>query len=101
MHSKIFGDALFDYKLYQEIFVTSVGVLKLNVQFRKKSLKKCFSWKFIVSYKFIVLQVLNLFIASSTSRADRYLLFNQTKHAKVLSLTSFHKISRIFLRFHK
>jgi len=95
MHSKSFGDALFDYKLYQEIFVTSVGVLKLNGQFRKKSLKKCFSWKFIV------LQVLNLFIASSTSCADRYLLFNQTKHAKVLSLTSFHKISRIFLRFHK
>jgi len=49
MHSKSFGDALFDYKLYQEIFVTSVGVLKLNGQFRKKSLKKCFSWKFIVS----------------------------------------------------
>jgi len=66
MQSKIFGDAPFDYKLCQEVFVTSVGVLKLNVQFRQKSLKKCFSWKFRVSYKFIVLQVFNLFIASST-----------------------------------
>ena len=38
MQSKIFGYAPFDYKLCQEIFVTSVGVLKLNGQFRKKSL---------------------------------------------------------------
>ena len=39
MHDKIFGDALFDYKL--KIFTT--GVLKLNVHFRKKGLKKCFA----------------------------------------------------------
>ena len=36
----------------------------------KKGLKKCFSWKFIVSYKFIGLQVFNLYIASSSSGAD-------------------------------
>ena len=70
MQSKIFGDALFDYKL--EIFTTSV--LKLKVQFRKKGLNKCYSWKFIASYEFIGLQVFNLFMASSSSRADRYLL---------------------------
>ena len=49
------------------------------------------------------LQVFNVLIASSFSHADRYLLFDQTKHAKsardVLTLTSFNKRSRIFLRF--
>ena len=49
------------------------------------------------------LQVFNVLIASSFSHADRCLLFDQTKHAKsardVLTLTSFNKRSRIFLRF--
>ena len=51
---------------------------EIELSVSKKSLKKCFSWKFIVSYKFI-LQVFNLFIASWTSRANRYLLFGQIK----------------------
>ena len=50
-----------------------------------------------VSYKFIGLQVFNLFIASSSSRADSYLFLDQTKHAKsareVLSLTSLKNLS--------
>ena len=41
MQSKILGDALFDYKLY---FLKKylVSILKLNVHFRKKSLKSAF-----------------------------------------------------------
>ena len=57
---------------------------------------------FLQAYRFTSF---NMFIASSSSHADRYLLFDQTKHAKfgreVSSLTSFNKTSRIFLHFHK
>ena len=51
MQSKIFGDALFDYKL--EIF--TVSVLKLNVQFQEKWFKEMLFLKvhsFLQVYRF-------------------------------------------------
>jgi len=74
---------------FQEIFTTSVGDLKLKFEFRN-SLKKCPSWKIFCPVQVNTLSKTlygslsvaatgyNLFIASSTSRADRYLSFDQT-----------------------